>query len=43
MLAAIGVLLANTIFRTFRPLRLQPATWQRRGDAARSTSRSPSS
>jgi signal transduction histidine kinase len=28
LFAAIGVLLANTIFRTFRPLRLQPATWQ---------------
>ncbi len=28
LIAAIAVLLANTIFRTIRPLKLQPATWQ---------------
>jgi len=28
LLVSIGVLLANTIFRTIRPLRLQPATWR---------------
>jgi signal transduction histidine kinase len=28
LFVAIGVLTANTIFRTFRPLRLQPATWR---------------
>lgn len=28
LLVSIGLLLANTIFRTIRPLRLQPATWR---------------
>jgi signal transduction histidine kinase len=28
LLVAVGVLLADTIFRTVRPLRLQPATWR---------------
>jgi signal transduction histidine kinase len=28
LIFAAGVLLANTIFRTVRPLRLQPATWR---------------
>jgi signal transduction histidine kinase len=28
LIAAVVVLLANTIFRTIRPLRLQPATWR---------------
>ncbi len=28
LLIAIGVLFANTLFRTLRPLRLQPATWR---------------
>ncbi|MGZ4801851.1 MAG: histidine kinase [Acidimicrobiia bacterium] len=28
LIAAVLVLLANTIFRTIRPLRLQPATWR---------------
>jgi signal transduction histidine kinase len=28
LLVAIGILLANTIFRTIRPPRLQPATWR---------------
>ena len=42
LLVAVAVLLANTIFRTIRPLRLHPATWRAEAIARSSTSRSRS-